>query len=111
MAMLSTLNARLPSDTNDDSSAVLLPNGTQSAPRRAILPARLRALLQQLGSPTHDSQTLLRHWFLLTSKVHLWRGSQHLAEHFNKRAHAVVTNFNSRLRHGFALGKHFKRSE
>src|SRR5258708_19811046 len=51
------------------------------------------------------------HWFLLTSKVHLWRGSQHLPEHFNKGAYAVVTNRNSRLRYGFALGKHFKRSE
>src|SRR5580692_12019078 len=63
------------------------------------------------GSPTHDSQILLRHCFLLTSKVHLRRGSQHLPEHLNKSAHAVVTNCNSRLRYRFALGKHFKRSE
>ena len=66
---------------------------------------------QQLGSPTHDSQILLRHCFLLTSKIHLWHGSQHLPEHFNKGAHAVVTNCNSRLRYRFALGKHFKRGE
>ena len=64
-----------------------------------------------MESPTHDSQMLLRHCFLLTSKVHLWRGSQHLPEHFNKGAHAVVTNCNGRLRYRFALGNHFKRSE
>jgi hypothetical protein len=78
----------------------------QETPIRYEVPTPL-----QLGSPTHDSQILLRHWFLLTSKVHLWRGPQHLPEHFNKGTHAVITNRNSRLRYRLALGKHFKSSE
>src|SRR5438105_1372149 len=54
---------------------------------------------------------LLGHRFLLASKVYLWRGSQHLSEHFNKSAHTVVTNCNSHIGDGFVLGEHFKRSE
>src|SRR4029077_6607639 len=64
-----------------------------------------------IGVPTRDSQVLLSHWFLRTSEVHLWRGPQHHPEHFNKGAHAVITNRNSCLRYRLALGKHFKRSE
>jgi len=52
-----------------------------------------------------------KHWFLLTSKVHLWRGSQHRPEHFNKGAHAIVADSKGHLGYRFVLGEHFKRSE
>src|ERR1700758_1990860 len=47
-------------------------------------------------------------WVSFAAKVGLWRTPQHVAEHFNEGAHAIVTDTNRCLCHRIALCEEFK---